>query len=577
MFSILVIDDEPDNFDVIEAFLSGEEYRLHYAADGQTGLDALPIFQPDLILLDVMMPGLDGMAVCQHLKATPRWEGVPIIMVTALATKTDLARCLAAGADDFISKPINRTELTARVRSMLRIRQQHQQLAAFNARLEATVKQRTAELVDLIVRDPLTGLPSRTGLIQALEEANQAGESDLALVYLDCDQFKLVNGSFGHGVGDQLLIAIAKRLQQHLHSDDVLARIGEDEFCFLIIQDGLATTLEPFIESVLRSFDAPFKVEGCDIFITISIGIALNKDKAQSPEALLQDADTAMYQAKVRGKGNYQIFDRQMHMAMLNRLTLESDLQRALAQQEFILYYQPIVALETQQLAGVEALVRWQHPERGLIAPDAFVPYMEATGLIVPVGMMVFRQACQQLCDWQQLGWNDRTLNVNLSARQFARPNLLTEIDHILVETGVSPAFLKLEITETALMENAEMAISLANSLRSRQLQITIDDFGTGYSSLNYLHRFPVDSLKIDQSFVSQIYSEDIDYPVIDTIMALANQLGLSIVAEGIETASQLAKLQQLGCGFGQGFLFAEPMTAAEIEQQYLRGPSCVN
>lgn len=568
MSSILVVDDDPNNFDVIETLLSDQDYQLYYAANGQEAILTLDTFQPDLILLDVMMPDIDGIEVCQRIKAMPQWETIPIIVVTALTAKQDLAQCLTAGADDFISKPVNRLELTARVRSMLRIRHQYQQLATFNARLEATVQQRTAELQTMIFQDGLTKLPSRMFLLQKLTKLLQSGESSFAVVSLDCDQFKLVNGSFGHAVGDQLLIAIAERLQQYLRHGDLLARMGEDEFCFLLKQIEDAVALEPLIHTILRSFDAPFSVANCEIFMNVSIGVALGSYTNQQPEGLLQDADTAMYQAKLRGKGSYQIFDRQMHVAMLNRLTLENDLQRALKRQEFVLYYQPIVNLHTQKLAGFEALVRWQHPERGMVSPAEFIPCMETTGLIVPVGMVVLKQACQQLRTWHQQGWTELTMSVNLSVRQFACPTLLADIDLVLAETAVNPAHLKLEITETALVENAA-AIALTKELRSRQIQISIDDFGTGYSSLGYLHRFPVDALKVDRSFVKEIQSKNRNYYVVDTIVALSKQLGLSIIAEGIETAQQLEWLQQLGCEFGQGYLFSKPLLAAEIERIY--------
>ncbi len=570
MSSILVVDDEPDNFDVIETLLSAQNYQLHYAASGQSAIASLDTFEPDLILLDVMMPGMDGIEVCQRIKAMPQWESVPIIVVTALTTKKDLAQCLTAGADDFISKPVNSLELTARVRSMLRIRQQYQQLATFNARLEATVQQRTAELQTMIFEDGLTALPSRTFLLQKLAELLQSGESSFAVVCLDCDQFKLVNGSFGHAIGDQLLIAIAERLRQHLRPGDVLARMGEDEFCFLLHQIEDAVALEPFIQTILRSFNAPFSLVNCEIFMTACMGISLSNDAAGQSEELLQDADTAMYQAKLRGKGSYQIFDRQMHLAMFNRLMLENDLQRSLEQQEFVLYYQPIVHLQTQKLAGFEALLRWQHPERGMVSPGEFIPCMETTGLIVPVGMLVFKQACQQLRSWQQQGWTEITMSVNLSVRQFACPTLLADIDRVLSETAINPGYLKLEITESAIMDNAEMAIALTKELRSRQIQISIDDFGTGYCSLGYLHHFPVDTLKIDRSFVNQIQAENRNYQVVNTIIALSNQLELAVIAEGIETTQQLEWLQQLGCQFGQGYLFSKPLPAAEIESIYL-------
>jgi len=570
MSSILVVDDEPDNFDVIETLLSAQNYQLHYAASGQSAIASLDTFEPDLILLDVMMPGMDGIEVCQRIKAMPQWESVPIIVVTALTTKKDLAQCLTAGADDFISKPVNSLELTARVRSMLRIRQQYQQLATFNARLEATVQQRTAELQTMIFEDGLTALPSRTFLVQKLAELLQSGESSFAVVCLDCDQFKLVNGSFGHAIGDQLLIAIAERLRQHLRPGDVLARMGEDEFCFLLHQIEDAVALEPFIQTILRSFNAPFSLVNCEIFMTACMGISLSNDAAGQSEELLQDADTAMYQAKLRGKGSYQIFDRQMHLAMFNRLMLENDLQRSLEQQEFVLYYQPIVHLQTQKLAGFEALLRWQHPERGMVSPGEFIPCMETTGLIVPVGMLVFKQACQQLRSWQQQGWTEITMSVNLSVRQFACPTLLADIDRVLSETAINPGYLKLEITESAIMDNAEMAIALTKELRSRQIQISIDDFGTGYCSLGYLHHFPVDTLKIDRSFVNQIQGGNRNYQVVNTIIALSNQLELAVIAEGIETTQQLEWLQQLGCQFGQGYLFSKPLPAAEIESIYL-------
>ncbi|NUN64526.1 EAL domain-containing protein [Pseudanabaena biceps] len=579
--SILVIDDEPDNFDVIEALLgqpeesnksdpSNQDYQLHYSASGKDAIAALETFQPDLILLDVMMPDMDGIEFCRRIKAMPQWSAVPIIVVTALTSKKDLAQCLFAGADDFISKPVNRLELVARVRSMIRIYQQYKELATFNNKLESMVQQRTSQLQTMISQDALTKLPSREFLLQALRDRLDTGNSSLALIYLDCDHFKLVNGAFGHAVGDQLLVAIAKRLQQNLADGEVIARMGEDEFCFLVDQIEDEQTLKPFLHKILQSFMPPFLVANCEIYITVCLGIALGKNSDQQPEELLQDADTAMYQAKLRGKDSHQIFDRQMHVTMLNRLTLENDLQRALEQQEFILHYQPIIDLATEKLAGFEALVRWRHPDRGMISPDEFIPSMETTGLIVPVGMVVFRQACEQLRIWQQQGWTDLTMSINLSVRQFSCATLLSDIDRIMAETLVNPAKLKLEITESAIMENAEGAIAITKKLRSRQIQISIDDFGTGYSSLGYLHRFPIDNLKIDHSFVNQIQTEGRNYHVVDTIIALSNQLGLAVIAEGIETKEQLAWLKVIGCQYGQGYLFNQPLAASDVERIYL-------
>ena len=571
---VLVIDDEPDNFDVLETLLHDQNYQMHYCSNGLDALLSLDNIKPDIILLDVMMAGIDGIEFCYRIREIPKWEALPIIMVTALSSKEDLAKCLTAGANDFITKPVNSVELKARVRSMIRIHQQHQQLASFNALLEKTVEQRTVDLQNMIFRDTVTHLPSRMFLLQQITATLEAGDLSFAVVYIDCDQFKLVNGAFGYAVGNQLLKAIGDRLNQHLRTGDLLARIGEDEFCFLLHQidrQNLEQAIEPYIQKILQSFINPFIVSGCEIFISACIGIAVGHSLDQQPEELLQDADTAMYKAKIKGKGSYQIFDRQMYLATLNRLTLENDLQRALKQQEFITYYQPIINLATEKISGFEALVRWRHPERGLISPLEFIPCMEETGLIVPVGIMILKQACLQLKAWHDLGWTELTMSVNLSVRQFACPNLVEDIDQVLLETAIDPNYLKMEITESAIMDNAQTAITVLEQLRSRHIQISIDDFGTGYSSLGYLHRFPVDNLKIDRSFVSQIQSDKRKYQVVDTIVSLSKQLQLSIIAEGIETTEQLQWLQNVGCEYGQGYLFSKPLPAVDVAAKFFK------
>jgi len=571
---VLVIDDEPDNFDVLETLLHDQNYQMHYCSNGLDALLSLDNIKPDIILLDVMMAGIDGIEFCYRIREIPKWEALPIIMVTALSSKEDLAKCLTAGANDFITKPVNSVELKARVRSMIRIHQQHQQLASFNALLEKTVEQRTVDLQNMIFRDTVTHLPSRMFLLQQITATLEAGDLSFAVVYIDCDQFKLVNGAFGYAVGNQLLKAIGDRLNQHLRTGDLLARIGEDEFCFLLHQidrQNLEQAIEPYIQEILQSFINPFIVSGCEIFISACIGIAVGHSLDQQPEELLQDADTAMYKAKIKGKGSYQIFDRQMYLATLNRLTLENDLQRALKQEEFITYYQPIINLATEKISGFEALVRWRHPERGLISPLEFIPCMEETGLIVPVGIMILKQSCLQLKAWHDLGWTELTMSVNLSVRQFACPNLVEDIDQVLLETAIDPNYLKMEITESAIMDNAQTAITVLEQLRSRHIQISIDDFGTGYSSLGYLHRFPVDNLKIDRSFVSQIQSDQRKYQVVDMIVSLSKQLQLSIIAEGIETTEQLQWLQNVGCEYGQGYLFSKPLPAVDVAAKFFK------
>ncbi|RZM76624.1 two-component system response regulator [Leptolyngbya iicbica] len=572
--SILVIDDDPTNLEVVETILMAHEgrwnsdlsYQLHYASSGPMGIDQLATCNPHLVLLDVMMPGMDGIEVCQRIKAMPQWQTVPIIMATALNQKQDMARCLAAGADDFISKPLNGIELSARIQTMLRIYEQQRRLANFNAQLEAKVQDRTAELRRMIVQDTLTGLPNRAGLLENLQAQLAAGETALALVQLDLDDFQLVNDSLGYDVGNQFLLAIAERLKAHLQPQDQLARVGEDEFCWLRLGVTTQAEMDSLVARLLNCFQQPFMVGELEIYASVCVGTVLGEDSDQAAEAFLQASDTATYHAKKHGRGGVQRFERVMHQASLNRLTLENDLQRALERQEFVTYYQPIVDLQTQQFAGFEALVRWQHPERGMVSPGEFIPCMEATGLIVPVGMVVLQQACEQLHRWHQQGHAHWTMSVNLSVRQFACPTLVQDIDRIVALTGVNPAYLKLEITESAIMDNAEAAIAITQELRSRGIQISIDDFGTGYSSLGYLHRFPVDALKIDRSFVVAMEVNGSDYPVVDTILALSHQLKIAVIAEGIETQQQLELLQGRDCQYGQGYLFSRPLSAADLE-----------
>lgn len=580
--SVLVVDDEPDNFDVIETLLALENYQLSYVSHGAKLLDRLEITQPNVILLDVMLPDMDGIEICQYIKAHPQWQHIPVIMVTALTAKDDLARCLNAGADDFISKPVNGTELRARVRSMLRLSRQHQEiqslcrqlqianreLTQFNQELEAQVQQRTSELKQVLHYDDLTWLPSRISLLQKLEQVLQHRSPEqsprFALLYLDCDQFKLINGSLGHEVGNKLLVAIGQRLRQYLRPGDLLSRLGEDEFCFFLDHITTLNDVLAIVHQVLQSFNTPFVVEGYEMFVTVSLGVALDHWRYQSALDPLQDADTAMYRAKTKGKGCYEIFDQVMYDLARHRLTLETDLRWALEREEFVVYYQPILELKTLKVTGFEALIRWQHPERGMVSPAEFIPCLEETGLIVPVGMLVLRQACQQLELWHQAGFRHLVMNVNLSVRQFAHPPLLDDICQVLQATHLDPTHLKLEITESAIMDNAQAAVAIIEQLNKLKIQLSIDDFGTGYSSLSYLNRLPVHSLKIDRTFTGEINTHHQNSEIVRSVVTLGHGLGMNIVAEGIETAAELAHLQKLGCEYGQGYLFAKPLRVGE-------------
>lgn len=413
--------------------------------------------------------------------------------------------------------------------------------------------------------DQLTNLPNRALLTEhiklAIERPRSRDEQFFALLFLDLDRFKNINDSLGHIAGDQLLVATARCLEDCMRPMDTVARLGGDEFAILL--DGLESVDEAILvaERIQQALTRPFILNGHEVFVTTSIGITLSNTGYEDPENVLRDADTAMYRAKESGKARFEVFDFSMHSHAVALLQLENDLRRAIERREFQVYYQPIINLETDEVAGFEALVRWYHPERGLVPPDQFISIAEETGLIVEIGNMVLRQSCRQLREWQSRpGFKSLTVAVNLSAKQFAQPNLVDQVKEILLETGLDAQYLKLEITETVVMENAEVARTMLGQLCALGVQLSIDDFGTGYSSLSYLHRFPVKTLKIDRSFIGRMGANGENSEVVKTINTLANNLGMSVVAEGIETDDQLALLKAMGCGFGQGYLFARPL-----------------
>lgn len=447
-------------------------------------------------------------------------------------------------------------------------------------RIGAELQKREEHFRHAALHDALTGLANRALLIDELEvaiaEARKNKSQQYALLFLDMDRFKNVNDSLGHPIGDQLLIATARRLESCIRETDVVARLGGDEFAILIRRiDNIdeALTMAQRLQETLRK---PFNLSGHDVFATTSVGIAGSFRGYEHPEDVLRDADTAMYRAKAQGKACYEVFDPTMHARAVRLLQMETDLRRALERDEFFVVYQPIISLTDGHLAGFEALVRWKHPERGIIDPAEFIPLAEDTGLIVPIGITVLRKACQQLVQWRRVGERALFMSVNLSPKQIAALDIGHQIEQVLRETGLEPSSLKLEITESAVMENAELAVEVLNSLKSLGVHLSMDDFGTGYSSLSYLHRFPLDTLKIDQSFVGRISDNGENAEVVRTIISLAQNLKLEVVAEGIETLGQLSKLRQLGCPYGQGYVFAKPLDVATASRFVVNTPQAV-
>jgi diguanylate cyclase (GGDEF)-like protein/PAS domain S-box-containing protein len=431
-------------------------------------------------------------------------------------------------------------------------------------------KEMEEQLRNKAFHDALTSLPNRSLLISRLERSIKLAKARkdylFAVLFLDLDRFKVINDSLGHAVGDRLLIAIARRMERCPRPGDTVARLGGDELAILLEDVGDLMFARRVSERIHKEMELPFTVESHEIFITVSIGIALSSIGYDKPEDVLRDADIAMYRAKSLGKSRHEIFDKTMHNRAVALQQLETDLRRAVGQKEFELFYQPIVSLKSLKIIGFEALIRWNHPERGLILPDHFIPLAEETRLIVPIGHFVLQEACRQMYEWHQQFPEDKRLeiSVNLSSKQFLQPNFVDRVKQVLGETSLGARSLRLEITESLLMEDADEVNAMLTELRRIDIQLDIDDFGTGYSSLSYLHRFPFNTLKIDKSFTSRIDDQGGKLELIRMIVALAHNFKMEVIVEGIERKEQLSQLKRLGCEYGQGYFFSKPVDRNE-------------
>jgi diguanylate cyclase (GGDEF)-like protein/PAS domain S-box-containing protein len=436
------------------------------------------------------------------------------------------------------------------------------------------LKEAERQIYHQAFHDTLTGLPNRALFIEHLNMAIKRGKRredyHFAVLYLDIDRFKLVNDSLGHGVGDHLLCSFANRIQDSLRDIDTLARLGGDEFIILLEDIEDSSYASKVAERLQQELKRPFIINGKEVFAPASFGAVLNTKAYDLADDIIRDADSAMYHAKETGRAQFKIFDRKLHEKVLHLLQRETDLRKAIHQDEFEIHYQPIVSLKTASIIGFEALLRWRHPQLGLIFPGSFVSIAEEAGLIIPITRIVVQRACRDLQSWQNQVSDliKLSMNVNVSSKHFLQPSLLNDIEDILNQTGLPPNQLKIEITETVLMEDADETVRLAHRLKDYGLEIVIDDFGTGYSSLSYLQRLPIDTLKVDRSFVSRIQDQpDGNRNIVEAIISLAHRLGMIVVAEGVETPEQYAILLEMNCQLGQGNLFSKPLPKPEVDE----------
>ena len=719
---ILVVDDQPKNIHLLKTILSDRAYEVKGIASPEMALTIANSVVPNLILLDVMMPKLDGYQVCQQLKSNEITKEIPIIFVSAANDPIDRVKALEVGGADYINKPFQIDELLLRIENQLQLQAARRQILEFNGELERHIRERTAQLEaanqelkyeikerqevtkllrqsekkledilnsleevvwsadattsnllflnsaaqkvygrsikellnnpdlrldsihpedrarvelslansssyinnnDLEYRilqpngevrwvwersriiydetgsanrrdgiisdvterkriesklnyearhDSLTHLPNRSAMLERIEQAlirsriNQ--DRQFAVLFIDLDRFKVVNDSLGHLIGDELLIAVANTLTKCCRQQDLVARLGGDEFTILLTRIKSKAEAEAIAQRIKSKLSAPFHLQGHTVFTSASIGIVIGDCNYYSSAEILRDADLAMYRAKSLGKARHETFSAEMYAGTKELLEIENDLRHAVVKNEFVLHYQPIVSFESNSLYGFEALLRWNHPRKGLVYPDQFIHIAEETGLIVDIGKWVLTEACQQMYFWHTKYPHaaDLNISVNIASQQIRDSSFLDILDATILNTQLSGSSLHLEITESTLMDYKPETIDLFKQIRQRGIKLNIDDFGTGYSCLQYLNRFPINVLKIDRSFIQGMLDERENFEIVKTIIALARTLKLAIIAEGIENLKHLKVLKSLDCKLGQGYLFSKPVDRESAE-----------
>ncbi|MEE4277623.1 MAG: EAL domain-containing protein [Halieaceae bacterium] len=579
---VLVADDDMNVRLLTRQCLEPEGIEVIEAADGHETLELFIHERPDLVFLDVQMPGMTGLEVCRRIRALPQGESVPIMIVTGSDDRQSVDDGFEAGATQYKTKPLNWSLLGRDIQYMLRASN------AFNA-----LKRQEDRLRYLAYFDPLTSLPNRRSFTEQLHRLLKRArrhETQAALLFIDLDNFKRINDSIGHARGDRLLVEIAKRLASELREEDAvnylsahsaensttgagkehdsteIARLGGDEFTIVLSDIRHVRDVERVAQRVLQLLSEPIPLDTHNPVVTPSIGIAIFPDDGHDADELVRNADRAMYAAKGDGRACYRFYNEEMNARSLEQLKLEEDLREALRSNQLSVHYQPQVDARTGRVVSLEALVRWRHPERGMISPGEFIPVAERTGQIIEVGEWVLSEVARQCREWDVRGIPALRMCVNISSLQFNRPDLVHYMRDFLSRSRIAPTRLELELTESAIMSDGESNVRKLEALKGLRVEIAVDDFGTGYSSLNYLRKFPIDTLKIDQSFIADLDSAD-GAAIVDAIIALSRALNIRSIAEGIETPEQLAYLLKRECDLLQGYYLARPLPAEEIPE----------
>jgi diguanylate cyclase (GGDEF)-like protein len=551
---VVLADDDPSIRLMVRHVLESEDFDIVEASDGLEAIKAVEKHHPALILLDAVMPGIDGFTTCKQIK-DKGYTDIPVMMITGLDDDASVERAYEVGAIDFITKPIKWAVLKHRVKSVV----------------AKVVAERKVQL--LAYRDTLTSLPNRLLFADRLEQAVircERSRTSMALMLVDIDDFKLVNDSFGHDAGDKLIKAVGQLISKSLRRADTIARLGGDEFAVIIeginspddaisIADNLTTILEHNV-----------RLDDQETYTSASIGIAVYPDDGKDARTLLKNADTAMFRAKENGRHCFQFYKPEMSVTAMERLDLENSLKAAFENDEFLIYYQPIIDIHKNEIVAVEALLRWQHPDKGMIHPVDFISIVEDCGLIVALGEWLIFSICKQISIWQDAGLEKQHVSINLAPRQFKEQDLVVVFTQAMSEYDVDASSLSVEITERTLIDNIGEVEATLKKLRSMGMRIMLDDFGTGYASLAYLKEFPVDVVKIDREFIAGIPDNREDSAIVEAIAGLTRGLNLSLIAEGVENEPQLKVLKSIGCQYAQGYYWSKALPGDEYEQFYI-------